>query len=128
MVNVFIVVCLSSPSNIVAAHVGLQKKLLDKQNHQLKPDAESFANVVGSRWPSLASSLSLSVDEIANVTEEGLTRYPARLCPQDAEKVVGKRKRHIWSALPGTQNHPIISAWQLICHGLTLCASHPWCL
>ena len=79
MVNVFIVVCLSSPSNIVAAHVGLQKKLLDKQNHQLKPDAESFANVVGSRWPSLASSLSLSVDEIANVTEEGLTQQDCAL-------------------------------------------------
>ena len=59
-----------------APHVDLQKKLLDKHNHNLKPDEEflqSFANVVGSKWPSLASSLSLSGDEIASVKGEGLT-------------------------------------------------------
>ena len=57
----------------IATHVDLQKKLLDQQNHHLKPDADflqSFADVVGSKWPSLASSLSLSVDEIVNVKEK----------------------------------------------------------
>ena len=60
-----------------ALHIDLQKKLLDQQNHPLKPDAEflqSFADVVGPKWPSLALSLSLSGDEIANVKEEGLTQ------------------------------------------------------
>ena len=75
---------LCSPFNIVAHHVDLQKKLLDQQNHHLKPDAEflqSFANVVGSKWPSLASSLCLSGDEIANVKEEleGLTQQDCAL-------------------------------------------------
>ena len=67
----------SPVSFATASHVDLQKKLLDQQNQHLKPDAEflqSFANVVGSKWPSLASSLSLSWDEIANVKEEGLTQ------------------------------------------------------
>ena len=66
----------------VAPHVDLQKKLLDKQNHHLQPDAEflqSFADVVESKWPSLASSLSLSGDEIANVKEEGLTQQDCAL-------------------------------------------------
>ena len=65
-----------------APHVDLQKKLLAKQNHHLKPDEEflqSFAGVVGSKWPSLASSLSLSGDEIANVKEEGLTQQDCAL-------------------------------------------------
>ena len=65
-----------------AAHVDLQKKLLDQQNHHLKPDAEflqSLADVVGSKWPSLASSLSLSGDEIAKVKEEGLTQQDCAL-------------------------------------------------
>ena len=65
-----------------AIHVDLQKKLLDQQNHHLKPDAEflqSFANVVGSKWPSLTLSLSLSGDEIANVKEEGLTQQDCAL-------------------------------------------------
>ena len=68
--------------NIAATHVDLQKKLLDQQNHHLKPDAEflqSFADVVGSKWPSLASSLSLSGDEIANMKEEGLTQQDCAL-------------------------------------------------
>ena len=98
----------------IALHVDLQKKLLDPQNCDTKPDPRflrSFADVVGSKWPSLASSLSLSGDEIANVKEEGL--YPARLRPQDFEEVVGKRRCHIRSALPGTKNHPIVSTWQV---------------
>ena len=73
---------LYSPFNIAATHVDLQKKLLDQQNHHLKPDEEflqSFAKVVGSKWPSLASSLSLSGDEIANVKEEGLTQQDCAL-------------------------------------------------
>ena len=44
--------------------------------------------------------------------EEG-GAYPTRLRPQDAEEVVGKRRRHIRSALPDTQNHPIVSAWEI---------------
>ena len=67
---------------IIAPHVDLQKKLLDQQNHRLKPDAEflqSFADVVGSKWPSLASSLSLSGDEMVNVKEEGLSQQDCAL-------------------------------------------------
>ena len=66
----------------VAVHVDLQKKLLDKQIHGIKPDEEflrSFADVVGSKWPSLASSLSLSEDEIVNVKKEGLTQQDCAL-------------------------------------------------
>ena len=46
---------------------------------------------------------------------EGGGAYPARLRPQDTEEVVGKRRRHVWSALSGTQNHPLVSAWQIKC-------------
>ena len=45
---------------------------------------------------------------------EGGGAYPARLRPQDAEEVVSKRRCHIWSALSCTQNHPIVSTWQII--------------
>ena len=44
---------------------------------------------------------------------EGGGAYPARLRPQDAEEVVGKRRRHIRSALPDTQNHSTVSTWQM---------------
>ena len=50
--------------------VELQKRLLPKENQPLKPEMsfiESFAGVVGSLWPSLAASLSLSVSEIEEV-------------------------------------------------------------
>ena len=58
------------------SQVQLQKKLLNQQNHGLKPDTEflqSFADVVGSKWASLAASLSLSGDEIEEVKREGFT-------------------------------------------------------
>lgn len=48
----------------------MQKKLLNKQIHSLRPDEDflrSFANVVESKWPSLAASLSLSWGEIEEV-------------------------------------------------------------
>ena len=67
---------------IIASHIDVQKKLLDQQNHHLKPDAEfvqSFADIVESKWPSLASSLSLSGDEITNVKEEGLSQQDCAL-------------------------------------------------
>ena len=54
--------------------IGLQEKLLAPQYHALKPDMEfleSFAGVVGSRWPSLAASLSLNDDELGEVRKEG---------------------------------------------------------
>ena len=54
--------------------VRLQEKLLAPQYQDLKPDVEfleSFAGVVGSRWPSLAASLSLSTDVMEEVKEEG---------------------------------------------------------
>ena len=44
---------------------------------------------------------------------EGGGVYPGRLRPQDAEEVVGKRRRHIWSALPGTQSYPILTLFSL---------------
>ena len=54
--------------------IGLQEKLLAPQYHDLKPDVEfleSFAGVVGSKWPSLAASLSLSDEEIGEARKEG---------------------------------------------------------
>ena len=53
----------------------LQEKLLEPQNHGLKPDVEflcAFAGVVGSKWLSLATTLSLSESEIKEVKGEGL--------------------------------------------------------
>ena len=55
----------------------LQEKLLEPQNHGLKPDVEflgAFAGVVGSKWPSLATTLSLSESEIKEVKGEGLSQ------------------------------------------------------
>ena len=69
---VFYKPCLYSCSGDITR---LQEKLLEPQYHDLKPDVEfleSFAGVVGSRWPSLAASLSLSGDAI-EVKEGG---YP----------------------------------------------------
>ena len=54
--------------------VGLQEKLLHNDNHSLKPDEEflqSFADVVGSTWPSLVTCLSLSGSAIEEMREEG---------------------------------------------------------
>ena len=54
--------------------IQLQQKLLDPQNHGLTPDVEflgAFAGVVGSKWPSLATTLSLSENEIEEVKREG---------------------------------------------------------
>ena len=57
----------------------MQAKLLDSSNNSAKPDTaflETFADIVGSHWPSLASALSLKEEEIEDVTkreEEGLT-------------------------------------------------------
>ena len=53
--------------------VQLQEKLLEPQNHGLRPDVEfmgAFAGVVGSKWPSLATTLSLSESEIKEVKGE----------------------------------------------------------
>ena len=52
--------------------IEVEKKLLDSNCHAQKPDEEfleSLAGVVGSKWSSLASLLSLTSDE---VQEEGL--------------------------------------------------------
>ena len=63
----------------------LQEKLLAPQYRDLKPDEEfleSFAGVVGSKWPSLAASLSLSGEEIEEVKkDEGLSqqKLPLRM-------------------------------------------------
>ena len=63
----------------------------------------------------MAISGFVSISEWGRDSErEGGGAYPARPCPQDAEEVVRKRRRHIWSALPGTQNYPIIPAWQVL--------------
>ena len=54
-------------SVIVDLHIQLQEKMLGGENQALKPDEEflcSLSGVVGSRWPSLAVSLSLSEGEI----------------------------------------------------------------
>ena len=53
--------------------VELQEKLLARQFCSIKPEVgflESLAGVVGSKWPSLAASLSLSGDEIEEVRRE----------------------------------------------------------
>ena len=95
-----------------APHTYQQKKLLDQQNHHLKPDEEflqSFAEVVGSKWPSLALSLSLSKEEIANVKEEGLTQQDCAL------KILKK-----WSAKEDTtygQLYQVLKTIPLFQHG-----------
>ena len=61
----------------VDTDIQLQEKLLSPQYQHLLPDAsflESFAGVVGSKWPSLANSLPLSDDEIENVKKEDISQ------------------------------------------------------
>lgn len=68
----FCVQSISIFSRPSADDVGLQKQLLE--GGALKPDIlflESFAAIVGGKWPSLASSLSLSENEIEEVRKEG---------------------------------------------------------
>ena len=58
-------------------HVRLQKTLLDKQNHPLKPDVqflELLAGEVEGKWPLLAASLSLTESEIEQVKREGFSQ------------------------------------------------------
>ena len=65
---------LISPAGV---HVRLQEKLLDKQNHPLKPDEqflELFAGEVEGKWPLLAAALSLTESEIGQVKREGLPK------------------------------------------------------
>ena len=60
--------------NCLGDVIGLQEKLLASQYHDLKPDVEfleSFAGVVGSKWPSLAASLFLNDEEIGEVRKDG---------------------------------------------------------
>ena len=58
---------LSTLHVIAGAHIHLQEKLLNQKTQALTPDEEflcSLSGVVGSRWPSLALSLSLSEGKI----------------------------------------------------------------
>ena len=51
-------------------HIQLQKTLLSPEQRDLKPDQqflELFAAEVGSKWPSLASALSLTSSEVEEV-------------------------------------------------------------
>ena len=65
--------------NFIGIKISLQEKLLEQDGHKLKPDPEFlkyFSTVVGSKWPSLAVSLSLSDSEIQEVKEgEGLSQH-----------------------------------------------------
>ena len=54
--------------------ISLQEKLLEPQYHEVKPGVEfleSFADVVGSKWPSLAAYLSMSGEEIEDMRKIG---------------------------------------------------------
>ena len=58
----------------VGVHIELQKKLLDPDQRDSTPDdnfLDLFAEVVGPKWPSLASLLSLTNEEIEEVKTEG---------------------------------------------------------
>ena len=53
--------------------IALQEKLLGPQYSSQKPDdgfLQSFAEIVGNRWPSLASLLSLSPRDIEQIKRE----------------------------------------------------------
>ena len=53
--------------------IGLQEKLLEPQYSSQKPDdgfLQAFAEIVGNRWPSLASLLSLSPSDIEQIKRE----------------------------------------------------------
>ena len=59
---------------ISGAHVELEKTLLSSEKQSLKPEAEFlelFAGVVESKWPSLASVLSLTSEEMEKVKRKG---------------------------------------------------------
>ena len=54
-------------------HVELQKTLLSPEQRDLKPDQqflELFVGEVGSKWPSLASALSLTSSEVEEVNKK----------------------------------------------------------
>ena len=58
---------------VLGVAIELQEKLLSPQFQDSKPDLqflESFAAVVGSKWPSLAAALSMSADEREGVRKE----------------------------------------------------------
>ena len=58
---------------VLGVAIELQEKLLSPQFQDSKPDLqflESFAAVVGSKWPSLAAALSMSADEREGVRME----------------------------------------------------------
>jgi hypothetical protein len=58
----------------IGTDIQLQEKLISQDYHNIKPDKEflePFAGVVGSEWPSLAASLSLSDDEIEEMRKAG---------------------------------------------------------
>ena len=60
----------------LGADIQVQEKLLDRKNYSLKPSTEfleSFAGVVGSKWPSLAVSLGLSEKEMEELKTENLS-------------------------------------------------------
>jgi hypothetical protein len=59
---------------------------------------ESFTGVVGSKWPSLAASLSMSDDEIAEVT-----RVRDSVSPQDKALKMMK----MWCAKEGSTYHQL---------------------
>lgn len=53
--------------------IALQEKLLEYQYSSQKPDdgfLQSFAEIVGNRWPSLASLLSLSPGDIEQIKRD----------------------------------------------------------
>lgn len=53
--------------------IGMQRKLLEPEFHYIRPDEEflqSLSEVVGSKWPYLATLLSLNSSEIEEVREE----------------------------------------------------------
>ena len=54
----------------------LSWKLLEPWYHEVKPGVkflETFSGVVGSKWPSLAASLSMSGEEIEDMRKKGYT-------------------------------------------------------
>ena len=58
---------------LIGVIITLQEKLLESQYSSQKPDdvfLQSFAEVVGNRWPSLASLLSLSPSDIGQIKME----------------------------------------------------------
>lgn len=70
-------------SALAGLHIQLQEKMLNQETQALKPDLEflrSLSGEVGSRWPSLAVSLSLSKGEIVGLKEKvGLSQQELAL-------------------------------------------------